>query len=96
MERDQASQLHKQSLAQLRSCKEELQQKYKQLQPLRDAQSQSKQAREALKSSGGELTVRSEEELDAKLAELNRQQQHESLTAKEEANVLHQIKLLRV
>ena len=96
LERGQVQQLYKQAHAQLMTCKQNLQQKDEQLRPLREVRDQQNKARDAVRSSGGELAVRSEEELDAKLAEMHHRQQHESLTVNDEKRLLQQIKLLEV
>lgn len=96
LERDQAQQLHKQARAQLLICKENLQQKDEQLRPLREARDERNKAQEALRSSKGELPVKNEEELDARLKELHHRQQHESMSANSEKQLLQQIKALQV
>ena len=88
--------LHKQARTQLLICKQNLQAKVEQLKPLREARDEQNKARAALKTSGGEVAVRSEEELDARLHHLNHRQQHESLSAVEEKRLLQEIKTLQV
>ena len=89
-------QQRRQAQSELRGCRERWQAKEDQLKPLREARDAQRQSQTGLRTAGNELSCKSVAELEARIRELNHQQQHSSLSVNEEKRVIQQVKLLEV
>lgn len=84
MEKDSAKESTQSAWDNLNACKGQVNSKQAALEPLRGARDARNSANKEFRSAFGDLDVRSEEELDARLAAIRHTMEHESIPLAEE------------